>query len=87
MHCHFMYTYYHVYNAQVSNPSSLHPVTGKPVAWKILLPAAPLLLAKPHSSLAKRAVFATKNIWVTPHSDAERWPAGDYTVQDGGGGG
>ena len=70
---------------KVANPKSLHPVTGKPVAWKIMMPAGPLLLAKPSSSLAKRAFFAKKNLWVTPHSDAERWPAGDYTVQDSGG--
>lgn len=70
---------------KISNPASLHPVTGKPVAWKVLLPASPLLLATKNSSLTKRGAFATKSLWVTPHSDEERWPAGDYTMQSEGG--
>jgi hypothetical protein len=31
--------------------------------------AAPVLLAKPDSVIAKRGAFATKNLWVTPHAD------------------
>lgn len=46
---------------------------------------APTLLAKPYSSIAKRGTFATKNLWVTPHADTERWPAGDYPLQGKGG--
>ena len=34
--------------------------------------AAPLLLAKPDSAIAKRGAFAQKNLWVTPHSDQVR---------------
>ncbi|KAG5184437.1 copper amine oxidase, partial [Tribonema minus] len=70
---------------KVSNPASLHPVTGKPVAWKLMVPPCQLLLAGPRSALATKAAFATKHVWVTPHSDAERWPAGDYTIQAQGG--
>ena len=70
---------------KVSNPSSLHPVTKKPVAWKLMVPASPLLLATPESLLTARGAFATKSLWVTPHSDDERWPAGDYTIQSEGG--
>jgi len=72
---------------KVSNPASLHPVTGKPVAWKVITPPSPLLMALPRSSLTRRGAFATKHLWVTPHSDEERWPAGDYTIQSEGGGG
>jgi primary-amine oxidase len=30
-------------------------------------------------------VFATKNLWVTPYAEGEKWPAGDYTIQSPGG--
>lgn len=66
---------------KVSNPDSLHPVTKKPVAWKVLVNASPLLLATSKSSLVTRGGFATKNLWVTPYSEKERWPAGDYPMQ------
>ena len=36
--------------------------------------AAPVLLAKPDSAIAKRGAFAQKNLWVTPHADAVRAP-------------
>ena len=51
--------------------SSLDTVAraGSPVAWKLMPQAAPLLLAKPDSAIAKRGAFAQKNLWVTPHSD------------------
>ncbi len=58
---------------------------GKPVAYKMMTNAAPLMLATPSSLLQKRGGFALKNIWVTPHSDTERWPAGAYTIQSQGG--
>ncbi len=47
--------------------------------------AAPVMLATPSSLLQARGGFALKNLWVTPHDDAERWPAGDYTIQSKGG--
>lgn len=51
-----------------------------------MMPAGgPTLLAKPDSGIALRGAFSTKNLWVTPHSDEERWPAGDYTIQSVGG--
>jgi primary-amine oxidase len=50
-------------------------VTGKPVAYK-LVPASNLtLLATPSSMIAQRGGFAEKNLWVTPHSDDERFPS------------
>ncbi|BDA50132.1 Primary amine oxidase [Coccomyxa sp. Obi] len=70
---------------KVKNPNSLNPITGKPVAYKIMTNAAPVMLATPSSLLQKRGGFALKNIWVTPHSEQERWPAGDYTIQSKGG--
>ncbi len=70
---------------KISNPDSLHPVTKKPVAWKLMVPAAPLMMATPDSLLTARGAFATKSLWVTPHADEEKWPAGDYTIQSEGG--
>ena len=58
---------------------------GKPVAYKMMTNAAPLMLATPSSLLQARGGFALKNIWVTPHSEDERWPAGSYTIQSRGG--
>lgn len=70
---------------KVTNPKRRNKMTGAPVSWKISLPPAPLLLAGPNSNLVKRGAFATKSLWVTPHDDEERWPAGDYTMQSPGG--
>jgi hypothetical protein len=55
------------------------------VAYKLMPQQAPLLLTAPDSSVTKRGAFATKHLWVTPHSDDERWCAGDYTIQSSGG--
>ena len=55
------------------------------MAYKMMTNAAPLMLATPSSLLQARGGFALKNLWVTPHSDAERWPAGSYTIQSRGG--
>jgi primary-amine oxidase len=37
--------------------------------------------AAPESQVGRRAGFVTHDIWVTPTSEAERWPAGDYVNQ------
>ncbi|KAI8472761.1 MAG: copper amine oxidase [Monoraphidium minutum] len=63
---------------KVSNPSVLNPMSGAPVAYKLVPQPSPPLLSAPGSVTEARAVFATKNLWVTPHSDAEKFPAGDY---------
>ncbi len=61
--------------------------TGEPVGYKLIPHQAPLLLADPRSSLARRAAFATKHLWVTRYDPAERFPAGDYPNQHRGGDG
>lgn len=46
---------------------------------------APTLLAKPYSLIAKRGLFATKHLWVTPHEEEEHYPSGDWVLQGKGG--
>jgi Copper amine oxidase, enzyme domain len=58
---------------------------GAPVAYKLVPKVAPTLLAQPSALLRKRGQFATKNLWVTPYRDDEKFPAGDYTIQSSGG--
>jgi Copper amine oxidase, enzyme domain len=52
------------------------------VAYK-LVPASNLtLLAAPSSMIAQRGGFAEKNLWVTPHSDAERFPSSAHSLMN-----
>jgi primary-amine oxidase len=39
------------------------------------------MLMHPDSLVAKRAFFASKHLFVTPHDDAQRYPSGDHVVQ------
>jgi primary-amine oxidase len=39
------------------------------------------MLMQPESLVAKRAFFATKHLFVTPHDDEQVFPAGDHVVQ------
>ena len=62
--------------------------TGKPVAYKLYPftsgPAQPPLLTDPSCKISTKGAFARKHLFVTPHSDKERYPAGEYTVQGSG---
>jgi len=58
---------------------------GKPVAYKLVPQISPTLMAKPYSLIARRGRFASKHLWVTPHQDRERYPAGDWVLQSKGG--
>ena len=70
----------------ISNPESLNRL-GRPVAYALHPEGKPALLADPGSSVAARAAFATKHLWVTAHDPAERYPAGDFVNQHPGGAG
>ena len=39
------------------------------------------MMAHETSMIARRAVFATKQLWVTPHKDDQLYPAGEHVVQ------
>lgn len=66
---------------KVKNPAVTNPISGAPVAYKIMMSAAPTLLAQPDSVIATRGVFASRNLWVTPYADDQKFPAGDYVLQ------
>ncbi|MDJ0337643.1 primary-amine oxidase [Cryobacterium sp. PH31-O1] len=70
----------------VSNPNSLNRL-GEPVAYKLHPNGLPVLLADPESSVAQRAAFATKGLWVTRFAEDERYPTGDFVNQHSGGAG
>jgi primary-amine oxidase len=70
----------------ISNPGSRNHL-GHPVAYALLPEGKPTLLADPASSIAARAAFATKHLWVTRYDPAERYPAGDFVNQHPGGAG
>ena len=73
--------YWKVVNPHVRN------AVGEPVGYKLLPGGVPTMLADPSASVARRAAFATRNLWVTPYSPAERRPAGEYPNQHPGGDG
>jgi primary-amine oxidase len=60
---------------KVVNSGSLNGL-GQPVAYRLVPGQAPTILAGESSSVAKRAAFATHNLWVTPYSPTERRAAG-----------
>ncbi|NQX35218.1 primary-amine oxidase [Herbiconiux sp. VKM Ac-2851] len=70
----------------IVNPSTLNGL-GRPTGYVLLPQEAPTLLADPSSSIAKRAEFATKHLFVTAYDPAERYAAGDFVHQNPGGDG
>lgn len=60
---------------------------GKPTAYRLIPNPSPVLLAADESSIARRATFASKHLWVTQHADNERYPTGDLPNQHPGGAG
>ncbi len=71
---------------KIVNPERRN-AAGDPVGYKLVPAATPTLLARPGSSIARRAGFATANLWVTPYEPGERWAAGEYPNQHPGGDG
>ena len=60
---------------------------GQPTAYVLRPQDAPTLLADPGSSIARRAAFATRHLWVTRYDADERYPAGAFVNQHPGGAG
>ncbi|MGB6182957.1 MAG: tyramine oxidase, partial [Rhodococcus sp. (in: high G+C Gram-positive bacteria)] len=70
----------------ITNPDKQNRL-GQDVGYALHPEGQPALLADPASSIAKRAAFATKHLWVTPYDKNERYPAGDFVNQHPGSGG
>ncbi len=68
----------------IVNPEKTNGV-GRPVGYVLTPEGLPTLLADPESSIAKRAAFATKHLWVTRYAREERYSAGDFVNQHVGG--
>ena len=66
---------------KIINENKIHPYAKQPVGWKIHNPSPPTLLAKPGSIVYERAIFATKNLWVTPYDREQKFPAGYHIYQ------
>lgn len=71
---------------RIVNPERTNRL-GQPVGYLLRPEGQPALLADPSSSIARRAEFATKHLWVTRYDPAERYPAGDQVNQHPGAGG
>ena len=59
----------------------------EPTAYALVPSSNPVLLARPGTSVAKRAVFATRHLWVTRYDPTERYAGGEYPNQHAGGAG
>ena len=72
----------------ISSSHQRNPINDKPTAYKLVPftygPAQPIMLVDPSCAVSKKGAFANANLWVTPHTDDERFPAGEYTVQGDG---
>ncbi|KAI8475788.1 MAG: copper amine oxidase [Monoraphidium minutum] len=66
---------------KIKNPSVINPITGQPVGFKLQPTSSTPMLMQPESLVAKRAFFATKHLFVTPHAEGQLYPAGDHVVQ------
>ncbi|OQV00604.1 Copper amine oxidase, N2 domain-containing protein [Cladophialophora immunda] len=66
---------------KITNPNSINPVSGLPVAYAIGSPMKQMLLAHPSSQHGRRARFATHPYWVTKYQEGELFAAGNFTYQ------
>jgi primary-amine oxidase len=70
----------------ITNPTKQNRL-GQDVGYALYPEGQPVLLADPSSSIAARAAFATKHLWVTKYDPAERYSAGQFVNQHPGGSG
>ncbi len=71
---------------RVTNPEVTNRL-GQPVGYVLHPQGQPTLLADDDSPNARRAVFATRHLWVSRYRDGQRWPAGEHVNQNSGGAG
>lgn len=66
---------------KIINERRINSVTKKPIAYKIYMPTAQMLMASPTSFNSKRAKFASHPYWVTKYQDDQLYAAGEFTNQ------
>jgi primary-amine oxidase len=66
---------------KIKNPNIINPITGQAVSFKLIPQTGVPMLMNPESLVAKRAFFATKHLFVTPHDDRQLFASGDNVVQ------
>jgi primary-amine oxidase len=71
---------------KILNPDVRNAV-GEPVAYRFMPGDNSVPLASPNAWWRRRAGFVNHHVWVTPYRDDERYGAGDYPNQSGGGDG
>ena len=71
---------------KITNPGKLN-ATGEAVAYKLVPQDTVLPFWQPDTSIARRAGFANKHLWVTAYDRDQRFPAGEYPNQHPGGDG
>jgi primary-amine oxidase len=71
---------------RIVNPTIKNAV-GEPVGYKFLPGDNSFPMASPEAWWRKRAGFVDHHVWVTPYREDERYAAGDYPNQSGGGDG
>lgn len=71
---------------EIVNPSAQNRL-GHDVGFTLFPEGNPVLLAADDSSIAGRATFATRHLWVTAFDRAERYPAGDFVNRSSAGSG
>jgi primary-amine oxidase len=71
---------------RIVNPTIKNAV-GEPVGYKFLPGDNSFPMASPETWWRKRAGFVDHHVWVTPYREDERYAAGDYPNQSGGGDG
>ncbi|HEY8912082.1 primary-amine oxidase [Lacisediminihabitans sp.] len=72
---------WHIVNTEKTNR------LGRSTGYVLMPQQSPTLMADPASSIAERAAYTTKQLWVTQYDPAERYPAGDFVHQNPGGDG
>ena len=58
---------------------------GRPAGYVLRAEQYPTLLADPSSSIAARAAFTTRDLWITRYAPEERYLAGEFVNQNPGG--
>lgn len=69
---------------KITNPSSINPISGKPVSYKLVPTPSQLMLAHPDSIQYARAEFGEHHVYVTKYHDEELFAGGKWTNQSNG---